>query len=77
MPLYFFNVRNGDYYNEDTEGLELPDVDTARKEAKDAAREMLAEQIALRVPVCGQTLEVTDEYGDILFTLSFKNIMHS
>jgi hypothetical protein len=33
MPLYYFDVREGDNFNPDTDGLDLPGIKQAREEA--------------------------------------------
>ena len=77
MPRFYFHLRDGDTYEEDTDGIELPDVDSAQTEAVVAAREILAEQITLGIPIGDQMVEVTDEQGFIVFKLPFRNILHS
>ena len=45
MPLYYFDSRDGDSFIEDEEGLEFPDIETARDQATaalaDLARDVL------------------------------------
>ncbi|WP_276118312.1 DUF6894 family protein [Pararhizobium qamdonense] len=77
MALYYFHLRNGDDYEEDTTGVELPDVDSARTEAIVAAREILSEQIALGIPIGNQVFEVCEEDQFMVFKLAFKDILHS
>lgn len=77
MPRFYFHLRDGDTYDEDADGVELPDIDNARTEAVVAAREILAEQITLGIPVGDQVFEVTNEEGLIVFALAFRNILHS
>lgn len=77
MPLFFFHLRDGSDVNEDSEGIELDDVDSARTEAITAACEMLAEQITLGIPIGDQIFEVCDEGGVMVFKLAFKDVLHS
>lgn len=68
MPRYFFNIRDGYDLDEDDEGVELPDLDAARSEAQ-ATVEELREELGTEAE--GIQLEVTDEEGQRLFTVSF------
>ncbi len=68
MPRYFFNVRDGYDLDEDDEGVELLDLEAARAEAQ-ATVEELRDELGPE----GQNiqLEITDEEGRRLFTVSF------
>ena len=67
MPRYYFNIREGQELDEDEEGVELPDLETARAEAQ-ATVEELRDELGAE----GETiqLEITDEEGRRLFTVS-------
>jgi len=41
MPIYFFDVLDGDWVIEDRDGLNLPDEEAARGEAIKSAREQI------------------------------------
>jgi hypothetical protein len=41
MPLYYFDVREGDNLNRDTDGLDLPSIKEAREQASMALSTML------------------------------------
>jgi hypothetical protein len=45
MPLYYFDIDDGNRLYPDDEGLELPDDEAAREEARNAIGEMAAEYI--------------------------------
>ncbi|MCV9967800.1 hypothetical protein OIU34_39005 [Pararhizobium sp. BT-229] len=76
MAHYYFHL-DGDKFDEDIEGVDLPDLDAARREALRTAREMMIEKIALGLPVTDQRFEVCDEFGVLLFRLAFKDVLHS
>ena len=40
MPLYYFDSRDGDSFIEDEEGIEFPDIETARAQATAALADM-------------------------------------
>jgi hypothetical protein len=67
MAHFYFNIRDGDSFEEDTEGVDLPNSDLARREALQSAREMMIEQIASGIPVSDQVFEVWDDFGVLLF----------
>lgn len=77
MAHYYFHLIDGDKFDEDIEGIDLPDLDSARGEALRTAREMMIEKIALGLPVTDQVFEVCDEFGVPLFRLEFKDVLHS
>jgi hypothetical protein len=57
MPRYFFNVSGSDFV--DDEGIDLPDVEAARREAIRAARELAGNPGA-------RSIMATDENGVIV-----------
>ncbi len=67
MPRYYFNVRDGHELDEDDEGVELPDLETARAEAEATVAELRDE---LGAEGEGIQLEITDEEGRRLFTMA-------
>jgi hypothetical protein len=67
MPRFFFNIRDGHDFDEDDEGVELPDVDAARAEALATVEELRGE---LR-DAGNIELEITDESGRRLLTVPF------
>ena len=71
MPRYFFHVRDGASRTEDREGVELSDVEAARKHAVKAACRIWSKN----PPDVGQndqTFEVADETGTIVLRVSFS-----
>ena len=71
MPRYYFHMRDANGLTEDSDGLDLPDVDAARATAVRKACRIWSE----RPPEPGrneQTFEVSDEAGQIVLTVSFS-----
>ncbi len=71
MPRYFFHVKDGNGRSEDRDGVELSDVDAARKEAVKRACRAWSE----RPPDAadnGDTFEVADESGRIVLVVPFS-----
>jgi hypothetical protein len=75
MPRYYFHVLD-DLVALDEEGVELPDLDTVKRQAFVAARELIAEEVRVhaRVPLYHR-IEVTDEQGEVVLTLPFKEVV--
>lgn len=73
MPRYFLHLRDGGETKRDEEGDQLSDVEAARAEALDSAREMWAE--AIREGNGRDYLDavfvITDQQGRELTTVSF------
>ena len=70
MPLYHFNVRDGqDFPDED--GTELVDIASARKEAVALAGRLLADNAEGFWNGTDWHINVTDDTGRLLFTLNF------
>ncbi len=67
MPRYFFNIRDGYDVDEDDEGIELPDFESARAEAF-ATVEELRDELADAANI---ELEIVDETGRRLLTVPF------
>lgn len=67
MPLFYFNIRDGYDVDEDEEGVELPDLETARAEAL-ATVEELRDQLGDAGNI---ELEITDDTGRRLLTIPF------
>ena len=56
MPRFYFDVREGQLFVEDQDGLEFPDIDTAEQEAIQAAASIGKERLPR-----GDTRDVTVE----------------
>jgi hypothetical protein len=71
MPRYFFHVYDG-YSTPDTDGTELPDIDTAQAEAIRTSGEILRDMDAKFWNGTEWRLEVADARGQILLVLRFS-----
>ena len=69
MPRYYFDSRDGDSFIEDDEGVEFPDLETARDQATaalaDMARDVLPGSLRRELAI-----EVRDEHRDPLLRTS-------
>ena len=76
MPKYFFNIQRGEEIIPDEEGIDLPDLDAVREEARVGAREILAEEVLKGHIHPHQAFVVRDEAGQIALTLNFKGSLN-
>ncbi|MFC4172869.1 DUF6894 family protein [Microvirga sp. GCM10011540] len=69
MPHFFFHIRNGDALeDEDPDGLDLPDLESARAEALQIARDFWEDWAHAEA---GMAVEVADEAGEVVLTVPF------
>lgn len=68
MPRFYFNVRDGRDFDEDEEGVELPDLEAARAEAFATVEELRDE---LGPDAARIELEITDDTGRRVLTVPF------
>ncbi|WP_114953218.1 DUF6894 family protein [Sphingosinicella terrae] len=73
MPLYRFHLHD-DLFVEDEEGLELADLEAAREQALESARELVCAHIRQFGNVnLDHYIDVADESGAILFRITFRD----
>jgi uncharacterized protein DUF6894 len=75
MPRYFFNVRQGTEYHRDEEGQEFGDTEAARHEAMSLIREMIGEKVLHGGSVDHRTIEIADEAGMVLETVTSREVL--
>lgn len=74
MKRYFFHTRCGDELIEDIDGVELPDFEAAEREARVAAREMVADLVITGGPIGGQSIDIHDDEGRLLKAVPFISV---
>lgn len=74
MPKFYFNLYN-DVTSIDEEGLELPNAALALQRAAAIAREMAAESVRQGHLVLEHRLEVTDESGETVGAVYFRDVV--
>lgn len=75
MPLYRFNIHNGNGLTEDEEGRDLPDAGAARDEALSGIRSILAEDVLQgRLDLRGR-IEILDERDGLLCAVPFAEAL--
>ena len=71
MPRFYFHVFN-DVIAIDEEGLELPDLETAREQAMESARELVCEGIHKGHLNLDHRIEVEDEAHNKVLILTYR-----
>lgn len=75
MPRYFFNYRINGVLEQDPDGTELPNEDSAAEEAEAAAREILANKVLASELVDGDVFEITSEEGKVVRTVALRSAL--
>lgn len=75
MTTYYFHLRHSDGLVEDPGGSELADLEAAIEEAKSGARALVAERIRENKLLQPTTIEITDEKGNVLDTITFREVL--
>jgi hypothetical protein len=71
MPRYFLHARNGGELIPDTEGADLPDLDSAADQCQRIVREVLNEDAFRGELVANGEFEITDEQGRLVLIIPF------
>ena len=75
MPRYFFHVREETELSRDWEGQELPNLEAARREATNSAREMIAERMLHGGSVDDRVIEITDSEERVLARVDSAEVL--
>jgi hypothetical protein len=75
MGHFYFHLRAGDQLILDDEGLDLPDVSAARREAMQSAREILAAAIRGGQAKVPDAFVISDEVGRTLDTVPLAEVL--
>ena len=73
--MFYFNISSDRERETDAEGMDLPSLDHARREARRAAREMVAEMVLHNEPIDGLSFEIADEKGSVLDVIRFRDVI--
>jgi hypothetical protein len=76
MPCFHFNIRDGADVIRDEEGMILPDIETARDEARSSAKELAAQEYREKHEVDGRIIEITDSRGRVIEIFPLRNVLH-
>lgn len=72
VPRFFLSLRDGEFL-QDLEGQEYADVDAARRAAVRGAREIMAEDVKRGTLSLKDSVEITDEGGDLVAHVHFRD----
>ena len=72
MPHFYFHVVNGSGTTRDEEGVDLPDLEAARREALSGIRSILREEILDGRLDFGGTVHIADNHDHVLLDVPFK-----
>ena len=75
MPKFHFNIRDDRGLMPDDEGMELGDLEAARNEALESARELLADAIRAHKDVDNMQIEIANEDGEVIQTLRVRDLL--
>jgi hypothetical protein len=77
MPKYYLHIRDCERLIKDHEGVELPDIVSAKEEAEQAAREILADKVRTGAVVDGdgQKFEIYDAWGNHMISVPFRSVL--
>ena len=75
MGRFYLHIKAGGDLHYDEEGIELPSIDAARKEALFSAREMLAGAIKAGKTTVPEALVIADEDGRTLEVVPLASVL--
>jgi ketosteroid isomerase-like protein len=73
MPHYYFHLRHGSQLTIDDEGEDFPDDDTARAEALESVREILADKIRTQEADMPEAMVIADGDGREVASVAFAD----
>jgi hypothetical protein len=68
-------MRNGEQLIRDREGISLPSIVSAKREAEAAAREILSAKVEPGEIIDGQEFEIQDSWGNRMLSVPFKSVL--
>jgi hypothetical protein len=71
MPRFFLHIVRGDQRIEDPEGEDLADLASARDSAAESSFDLTVEQLRRTGKIVEVAIEIADEQGKVLETVSF------
>jgi hypothetical protein len=75
MPRFYFHVCNGNGFDQDEEGQELPNVEAARLAAVRHARSIMAGDVRRGILDLSSFVEIEDESKQLVETLCFAEAL--
>ena len=75
MPLYYFNVIEGELRIPDGEGSELANDWAAIKEAQGSARELLGQMVHAGQSLGGRFIEIQNGEGTVISAVTLRGLL--
>lgn len=75
MPRYFFHIRTPSQLDVDIIGTDCGSDEEAVAEARQAAREIVAEWVMEQHRIDGEAFEVFNDTGILVATVTFKDVL--
>jgi hypothetical protein len=75
MQRFYFNIRSEAGLLEDFEGTELPDLEAARLEAIEDARQLMSDAVRIGFDIASRSIEVRNEAGEIVLFVPFAEAL--
>ena len=73
MATYYFHIRDSDTLVRDPDGLDLPDLASARTECRRVIAAVLNEEQLDELPSGSREFQIEDEIGRIVLTVPFRS----
>jgi len=78
MPLYYLHIKEGAELLLDPEGANFRNLDTARTEAIQSARELISQAVLTGSPLrMHRAFQIDDAHGRTLLSVPFTDAIHS
>ncbi|MCB5203783.1 hypothetical protein LH464_15020 [Neorhizobium sp. T786] len=75
MPKYFFHIKTPEITDNDQIGADCASDEEALAEARQAAKEIVAEWVLEEHGIDGEAFVIVREDGDVVGTLLFKDVL--
>ena len=73
MPRFYLHICNGDGFTEDEDGVELPNLEAARREAIKGLRDVMSAEMMSGELNMASFIEIEDEQHLLLHTVQFSD----
>jgi hypothetical protein len=75
MQRFYFNILSEAGLVEDLEGTELPDLEAARLEAIEDARQLMSDAVRIGYDIAARSVEVRNEAGEMVLLVPFAEAL--
>jgi hypothetical protein len=75
MQRFYFNIRSEAGVLQDLEGTELPDLEAARREAIEDARQLMSDAVRIGYDIVSRSVEVGNVAGEMVLSVPFSEAL--